>query len=200
MELLLKKALFQMSSQSIDIENNNLEDKNYELELLDSETANNKFKSLNITNISEIFDNKCNTTTNNASVKPVHLVLKLQLKWINNKNFKVKTNFQKINELALNSKTDSLVPNLNDCLKLFTQPETLTSENPWYCSNCKKHQEATKQMNLWKLPKYLIITLKRFQATKASDAYGYSNSAYNYLLQNRVVYNKLNSFIDFPLK
>ena len=50
MWLLLEKALFQMSSQAIDIENNNFDYKNFELELLDSETANNKVKYL-ITNV-----------------------------------------------------------------------------------------------------------------------------------------------------
>lgn len=98
---------------------------------------------------------------------------------------------------------------LDDCIRLFTYAEKLTSENPWYCSKCKKHQEATKQMSLWKLPKYLIISLKRFQASKASDSFGREddvsrfsmlNPRLSYFLQNRVVFNKLNTFIDFPLR
>ena len=31
-----------------------------------------------------------------------------------------------------------------------------------YCPSCKKHQQATKKFDLWKLPKILIIHLKRF--------------------------------------
>lgn len=85
-------------------------------------------------------------------------------------------------------------------MKLFTEPETLTEENPWYCSNCKEHQKAKKQMSLWKLSKYLIITLKRFHAHKASDAPHSSNTYLNYLIQNRLAYNKLNTFIDYPIK
>lgn len=67
-------------------------------------------------------------------------------------------------------------------------------------------------MKLWRLPKYLIITLKRFQATKASDSlalmnsddptikFMMMNSRFSSLLQNRVVYNKLNTLVQFPLK
>ena len=175
-----------MSFHSVEIEN--LDENNFELELLNTE-ANNKLKLVELNDLMEMLE----------STNKMHLVLKIQLKWKNIKNFKVKTNLNKINDLSLSN--ESLVLNLNDCLKLFTQPERLTTDNPWYCSNCKKHQEATKQMNLWKLPKYLIITLKRFQASKASDHYqGYLNPNLNYLLQNRVVYNKINNFIEFPLR
>ncbi len=91
---------------------------------------------------------------------------------------------------------------LDDCLKLFTQPEKLTSDNPWYCPKCKKHQEAKKQIYLWKLPKYLIIILKRFQAHKV-DTTSYPewmmHGKYSYILQNRLKYEKLNTFIDFPV-
>jgi ubiquitin C-terminal hydrolase len=151
-----------------------------------------------MSNISEILENLNNT---NGSNKLSHIILKLQMKWKNLKGFEVNTTFKKItDQTPLGNSNELLSLNLNDCLKLFTQPEKLTSDNPWYCSKCKKHQEATKQMSLWKLPKYLIITLKRFQATKASDSFGLVNSNLNYLLQNRVVYNKLSTHIDFPLR
>ena len=85
-------------------------------------------------------------------------------------------------------------------MKTFSEPEILTDENPWYCSNCKEHRKAKKQMSLWKLSKYLIITLKRFHANKASDTPHSSNTYLNYLIQNRLAYNKLNTLIDFPIK
>ena len=31
-----------------------------------------------------------------------------------------------------------------------------------YCPKCKEHQEAIKQMSLWRLPNILIVQLKRF--------------------------------------
>lgn len=202
-ESLIKKLLLQMSSHTVETENmDEKSENNFELELLNADSENNKLKPITLSNISDIFENLVSSSNSSASNKPSHLILKLQMKWKNQKTFKVKTNFKKISDQTPSSSngSDSLSLNLNDCLKLFTHPEKLTSDNPWYCSKCKKHQEATKQMSLWKLPKYLIITLKRFQATKASDSFGFANSSLNYLLQNRVIYNKLNTFIHFPLK
>jgi hypothetical protein len=70
---------------------------------------------------------------------------------------------------------------LNDCLDLFTKTEKLGSEDPWYCKKCKKHQEATKKFDLWKLPEILVVHLKRFS-------------------YNRIWRDKIDSFIDFPIK
>uniref|UniRef100_A0A671YQ34 ubiquitinyl hydrolase 1 n=1 Tax=Sparus aurata TaxID=8175 RepID=A0A671YQ34_SPAAU len=55
---------------------------------------------------------------------------------------------------------------LQECIELFTTVETLEEENPWYCPVCKKHQLATKKLDLWSLPEVLIIHLKRFSYTK----------------------------------
>lgn len=70
---------------------------------------------------------------------------------------------------------------LEECLGLFTEPEVLSSQEAWYCPRyewynyeiiindesfsiirCKDFKEATKQLTLWRLPKILIIQLKRF--------------------------------------
>jgi ubiquitin carboxyl-terminal hydrolase 4/11/15 len=68
-----------------------------------------------------------------------------------------------------------------DCLKLFAQPERLRKGDAWYCGGCKKHQQATKELNLWRLPKILVFQLKRF-------SYG------NFLRQ------KLDRMIRFPTR
>jgi len=47
-------------------------------------------------------------------------------------------------------------------LRLFSQPEKLTKENTWFCSTCKDHKEAHKKMDIWSVPRVLIIHLKRF--------------------------------------
>lgn len=31
----------------------------------------------------------------------------------------------------------------------------IPADNAWYCSNCKKHQPATKKLDLWKVKKML---------------------------------------------
>lgn len=70
---------------------------------------------------------------------------------------------------------------LQDCVKLFTTKEQLDKDDAWYCSNCKKHQQATKKFDLWMLPPVLIIHLKRFSYT-------------------RYYRDKLDTFVNFPLK
>uniref|UniRef100_A0A8B9LL29 Ubiquitin carboxyl-terminal hydrolase n=1 Tax=Astyanax mexicanus TaxID=7994 RepID=A0A8B9LL29_ASTMX len=70
---------------------------------------------------------------------------------------------------------------LQECIELFTTVETLEEENPWYCPTCKKHQLATKKLDLWSLPEVLIIHLKRFSYTKYSR-------------------EKLDSIVEFPLR
>ncbi|XP_016411700.1 ubiquitin carboxyl-terminal hydrolase 11-like isoform X1 [Sinocyclocheilus rhinocerous] len=70
---------------------------------------------------------------------------------------------------------------LQECIELFTTVETLEEENPWYCPTCKKHQLATKKLDLWSLPEVLIIHLKRFSYTKYSR-------------------EKLDTIVEFPLR
>eukprot|EP00731_Ephydatia_muelleri_P021821 Em0014g412a len=55
---------------------------------------------------------------------------------------------------------------LHDCLKLFTKEEVLSSDNEWYCPQCKELKGATKKFDLWKLPQVLVIHLKRFSYDK----------------------------------
>ena len=54
---------------------------------------------------------------------------------------------------------------LHSCLDSFTNNEVLDNENTWYCSKCKDHKLAEKQILVHKLPNYLIIHLKRFSAS-----------------------------------
>ncbi|XP_072026570.1 ubiquitin carboxyl-terminal hydrolase 4-like [Amphiura filiformis] len=55
---------------------------------------------------------------------------------------------------------------LSDCINLFLTEEILEKEDSWYCPDCKKHQEASKKFDLWKLPKVLVVHLKRFSYTR----------------------------------
>ena len=54
---------------------------------------------------------------------------------------------------------------LAKCLKKFTKEEQLEEGDEWYCSKCKKHVLAKKKMELYYLPKILIICFKRFYKT-----------------------------------
>ncbi|KAF8376407.1 hypothetical protein PRIPAC_82836 [Pristionchus pacificus] len=55
---------------------------------------------------------------------------------------------------------------LVDCIKLFTKEEQLSEMDSWYCPRCRDHVRATKKLDLWKLPRILIVHLKRFQTTR----------------------------------
>ncbi|XP_067138793.1 ubiquitin carboxyl-terminal hydrolase 15-like isoform X2 [Centruroides vittatus] len=69
---------------------------------------------------------------------------------------------------------------LSECLELFTTTEKLGAEDPWYCPECKKHQQATKKFDLWSLPQVLIIHLKRFS-------------------YNRYWRDKIDTLVEFPV-
>jgi ubiquitin carboxyl-terminal hydrolase 4/11/15 len=74
---------------------------------------------------------------------------------------------------------------LDDCLDEFEREETLGENDLWYCSNvsvgahvlrqdlsdryrdsqCKKHQAATKKMEIYHAPDILVICFKRFSSS-----------------------------------
>ena len=77
-----------------------------------------------------------------------------------------------------------------DCLAAFSQEERLTGEEKWFCPRCKDHVEATKKMDLYKMPKLLILQLKRFARDRTRMGfYGMTSIA-----------SKNSDFVDFPLK
>jgi ubiquitin carboxyl-terminal hydrolase 8 len=56
---------------------------------------------------------------------------------------------------------------LDECVKEFSKEEELTGDAQWYCSKCKKHVDATKKFDIWKVPPVFIIQIKRFTYTKS---------------------------------
>uniref|UniRef100_A0A8B9GAE1 Ubiquitin carboxyl-terminal hydrolase 4 n=1 Tax=Amazona collaria TaxID=241587 RepID=A0A8B9GAE1_9PSIT len=69
-------------------------------------------------------------------------------------------------ESMLQPQKKKAVVALRDCIELFTTMETLGEHDPWYCPNCKKHQQATKKFDLWSLPRILVVHLKRFSYSR----------------------------------
>ncbi|KAK9289719.1 hypothetical protein L1049_007878 [Liquidambar formosana] len=69
---------------------------------------------------------------------------------------------------------------LYKCLELFLKEEPLGPEDMWYCPSCKKNQQASKKLDLWRLPEILVIHLKRFS-------------------YSRYFKSKLETFVDFPI-
>lgn len=68
--------------------------------------------------------------------------------------------------------------NIYDCFDEFTTPEILDKDNMWRCDKCQEKSQATKKISIWKAPKILILSFKRFD---------YMN-------------NKNNALVDYPIK
>ncbi|KAF8395483.1 hypothetical protein HHK36_019429 [Tetracentron sinense] len=69
---------------------------------------------------------------------------------------------------------------LYKCLEAFLKEEPLGPEDMWYCPGCKNHRQASKKLDLWRLPEILVIHLKRFS-------------------YSRFMKSKLETFVDFPI-
>lgn len=80
----------------------------------------------------------------------------------------------------LNQINEKNITTLEDCLRMFTDKEELSLDDYWHCPKCEKPQKASKQLTIWRLPKILIIQLKRFSYKQFTR-------------------DKIDNFIDFPL-
>ncbi|KAG8727580.1 CSN-associated deubiquitinating enzyme Ubp12 [Ceratobasidium sp. 423] len=58
---------------------------------------------------------------------------------------------------------------LSDCLDELSKVEQLGVNDSWYCSRCKQHRQAMKQLQLWSLPTILVLQLKRFEKRAKID-------------------------------
>eukprot|EP00041_Stephanoeca_diplocostata_P034122 m.1145682 g.1145682 ORF g.1145682 m.1145682 type:complete len:146 (-) comp24465_c0_seq41:2959-3396(-) len=72
-------------------------------------------------------------------------------------------------------------PSIHGAFRLFQKSEKLEPTDMWYCSKCKEHKEAMKQMCMWTAPKILVLHLKRFS------------------FRNVLWKDKLDFAVDFPL-
>mmetsp|Transcript_14682 Transcript_14682/g.14302 ORF Transcript_14682/g.14302 Transcript_14682/m.14302 type:complete len:106 (+) Transcript_14682:2708-3025(+) len=75
------------------------------------------------------------------------------------------------------SKKDQI--SLDACFEAFSREELLTGADQWYCSKCKEQRDILKKLELFRLPKILIVQLKRFQSKRGSSGQGgFMNLAY----------------------
>mmetsp|Transcript_50795 Transcript_50795/g.62235 ORF Transcript_50795/g.62235 Transcript_50795/m.62235 type:complete len:195 (+) Transcript_50795:78-662(+) len=54
---------------------------------------------------------------------------------------------------------------LKDCFKLFTQKETLSEQNLWYCNKCKAHKPAKKKIRFMEYTRYINYSFKKIFTT-----------------------------------
>lgn len=74
------------------------------------------------------------------------------------------------------------------CFRLFTKQESLKGDNAWYCRVCKEHVTAKKELQLWSLPKVLVVGLKRFAIRGGGE---FTNGT--------MLRSKIDDFVDFPV-
>jgi ubiquitin C-terminal hydrolase len=58
---------------------------------------------------------------------------------------------------------------LYHCFENLLASEQLEANGQWYCQRCQKLTDALKKLNLYQLPKILIIQLKRFTSDLTND-------------------------------
>ncbi|CAM0957127.1 unnamed protein product [Alopecurus aequalis] len=80
----------------------------------------------------------------------------------------------------MSKKTRQEAVNLFSCLDAFLKDEPLGPDDMWYCPSCKEHRQASKKLDLWRLPEILVVHLKRFS-------------------YSRYMKNKLDTFVNFPI-
>ena len=101
---------------------------------------------------------------NNTQSKKRSFVMYLE---IPKENFKDKDyNSIKLYDNYLNDEEDFILNKeltLESCINTFSRCEKLDESNEWYCSKCKEHRRGYKQLELFRLPRYLILELKRFK-------------------------------------
>ncbi|KAL8207878.1 hypothetical protein R6Q57_007290 [Mikania cordata] len=120
----------------------------------------------------------------NSVVKPSKIV-KVILDWTDKDHGLFDSNYLKdlpmIHKLGLTvKKTKQESISLFSCLDAFLKEEPLGPDDMWYCPGCNEHQQATKKLDLWRLPNIIVFHLKRFS-------------------YSRFLKNKLDTFVDFPI-
>lgn len=126
----------------------------------------------------------CRPLHKDAPLKPVQMV-KVMLDWTE-REFKLYDNsyLKDLPEVFktghLTKKTRQEAVSLFSCLDAFLKEEPLGPDDMWYCPGCKEHRQATKKLDLWRLPEILVFHLKRFS-------------------YSRYLKNKLDTFVNFPV-
>ena len=72
---------------------------------------------------------------------------------------------------------------LMDCISKYSEREQLDEGEMWYCSQCKDHVRAWKELHIYRTPPILIIHLKRFHFSAATHRR-----------------EKIDTHVDFPLE
>ena len=51
-------------------------------------------------------------------------------------------------------------------MEQFREPEVLGADDMWHCNKCQQFCQATKTLDVWRLPRVLLAHLKRFRFSR----------------------------------
>lgn len=92
---------------------------------------------------------------------------------------------------------------VTDCLQMYLKPERMSGDTAFECATCKQKRDADKKIVICKLPKILLIHLKRFvKVFFISLLFHLSNI---FIFMCRFSYEglwrqKLQTFVEFPIE
>lgn len=126
----------------------------------------------------------CRPIVKDSSITPARKV-KVMLDWTEKEHELYDSSYLKdLPEVhksgILAKKTKQEAISLFSCLDAFLKEEPLGPDDMWYCPRCKEHRQASKKLDLWRLPDILVFHLKRFS-------------------YSRWLKNKLDTFVNFPI-
>ncbi|KVH94160.1 Peptidase C19, ubiquitin carboxyl-terminal hydrolase 2 [Cynara cardunculus var. scolymus] len=154
------------------------------------------------TNTSSVASNPSSVNNGNRPYSPPKensdSILKLPLKLVDGNNTLIDISVGEEKIIRLSSSSVSVLLYIDWSPELLKKYETHYLENlpevfksghgtkkariePLYCPQCKERRQASKKLDLWRLPEVLVIHLKRFS-------------------YSRTVKNKLETFVNFPLR
>ncbi|TKY48709.1 Ubiquitin carboxyl-terminal hydrolase 8 [Spatholobus suberectus] len=116
----------------------------------------------------------------NGELRLLHVLVCWSEKQIKKYDTQLSSSLPEVFKSGFLAKRSQESVSLYKCLEAFLQEEPLGPEDMWYCPGCKKHRQASKKLDLWRLPEILVIHLKRFQ-------------------YSRYLKNKLETYVDFPV-
>ncbi|XP_057457577.1 ubiquitin carboxyl-terminal hydrolase 8 isoform X2 [Lotus japonicus] len=116
----------------------------------------------------------------NEELKLLHVLVCWSEKQIKNYDTQLCSSLPEVFKSSFLAKRPQESASLYKCLEAFLQEEPLGPDDMWYCPGCKEHRQASKKLDLWRLPEILVIHLKRFQ-------------------YSRYMKNKLETYVDFPV-
>jgi ubiquitin C-terminal hydrolase len=112
------------------------------------------------------------TLPDNAKIEKLIDIIKAGFKLVievkNREEIKLRMN-QIISIINKDKEIDfTKIPTIYDCLDHFSLYEKLDKGNEWYCSQCRKLQSSYKKIDIFYVPKNLIVVFNRFETKMLS--------------------------------